>query len=94
MVISHKIDYVWWMLCPLLVVCTWDHSDIYIDLICPKGDHKIEINLWRTQITSMWSLSHILMKSGGKNLKINVSWPNLAYLLRLEHQNAQIAPPY
>ena len=37
---------------------------------------------------------HTLMTSEGKNLrKLIASWPNLAYLLRLEYQNAQIAPP-
>ena len=44
---------------------------IVIDLICLKVDHKPEINLWRTQITSTWSLLQILIKSGCKKLKIN-----------------------
>ena len=44
---------------------------VVIDLICPKVDHKIEIIVWRTQIMSKRSLLQILMKSGGKSLKIN-----------------------
>ena len=52
-----------------------------MNLICPKIDHKIEINLlWRTQIMSGWTSLQILMKSRGKRI---VSWPSLASKLRL-----------
>ena len=53
-----------------------------MNLICPKVDHKIEINLWRTQIMSGWSYNEVWRV---KISKLIASWPNLACKLRLEY---------